>query len=217
MNMLVWNHTRFWSAVLTGAFVYVVTPASWGSVIRLLSAWNASVLLLLPLLYLGLRRADGDRLRTKYEEEDPTGPLILIAVTIAALCSIVAIVALLTDLRTVSATARTLHVTLAGVTIVDSWMLVPTMFTLHYADLYYSAAEGTAPPLHFPNTPKPAFWDFVYFSFTIAAACQTADVATNDVSIRRAVIAHTLISFLFNVSIVGFAINVTAGLIGGNG
>jgi uncharacterized membrane protein len=30
------------------------------------------------------------------------------------------------------------------------------------------------------------------------------------------VVAHTVISFLFNASILGFAINVTAGLIGGN-
>jgi uncharacterized membrane protein len=59
------------------------------------------------------------------------------------------------------------------------------------------------------------FWDFAYFSFTIAAACQTADVATEHADIRRVVIGQTLISFLFNASILGFAINVTAGLIGG--
>ena len=34
--------------------------------------------------------------------------------------------------------------------------------------------------------------------------------------IVSAVLAHTLISFLFNASILGFAINVTAGLTGGN-
>ena len=62
----------------------------------------------------------------------------------------------------------------------------------------------------------PVFWDFAYFSFTIAAACQTADVATMDAGVRKVVIAHTLISFLFNASILGFAINVTAGLIGGS-
>jgi uncharacterized membrane protein len=61
----------------------------------------------------------------------------------------------------------------------------------------------------------PVFWDFAYFSFTIAAACQTADVLTTRRSIRKVVIAHELISFLFNASILGFAINVTAGLIGG--
>jgi uncharacterized membrane protein len=41
-------------------------------------------------------------------------------------------------------------------------------------------------------------------------------VSTTNAAIRRTVIAHTLISFLFNATILGFAINVTAGLIGGN-
>jgi uncharacterized membrane protein len=80
--------------------------------------------------------------------------------------------------------------------------------------MFYSVAE-TERPLRFPETRMPVFWDFAYFSFTIAAACQTADVATLNAGARKAVIAHTLISFLFNAAILGFAINVTAGLIGG--
>ena len=104
---------------------------------------------------------------------------------------------------------------LAAVTLIDSWLLVPTMFTLHYADMFYSETEK-ARPLRFPDTPEPVFWDFAYFSFTIAAACQTADVSTLESGVRKWVLAHTLISFLFNASILGFAINVTAGLIGGN-
>jgi uncharacterized membrane protein len=43
---------------------------------------------------------------------------------------------------------------------------VPTMYTTHYADLFYSVPEQDR-PLTFPNTPMPVFWDF---SFTIAAA-----------------------------------------------
>jgi uncharacterized membrane protein len=106
------------------------------------------------------------------------------------------------------------HFVLASVTLIDSWLLVPTMFTTHYADMFYSVEEPDR-PLRFPDTEMPVFWDFVYFSFTIAAACQTADVVTRRPEIRKVVVAHELISFLFNASILGFAINVTAGLIGG--
>jgi uncharacterized membrane protein len=81
--------------------------------------------------------------------------------------------------------------------------------------MFYSAKDDDR-PLRFPETPMPVFWDFAYFSFTISAACQTADVSTMHAGIRKVVIAHTLSSFLFNASILGFAINVTAGLIGGN-
>jgi uncharacterized membrane protein len=78
--------------------------------------------------------------------------------------------------------------------------------------MFYSADEPHQ-PLVFPRTAEPVFWDFVYFSVTIAVACQTADVSTSDSGIRRVVVAHSLISFLFNVAILGFAINVTAGLL----
>jgi uncharacterized membrane protein len=58
------------------------------------------------------------------------------------------------------------------------------------------------------------FWDFVYFSFTIGVACQTADVAMTQTGIRTTVTIHSVISFVFNLSILGFAINVFAGLLG---
>jgi uncharacterized membrane protein len=134
-------------------------------------------------------------------------------VTAAAFLSLAAIVEPLATLRHVHGSERIWHFILAAATLIDSWLLVPTMFTTHYADMFYST-ERTERPLSFPQTEMPVFWDFAYFSFTIAAACQTADVSTTRSSIRKAVIVHELISFAFNASILGFAINVTAGLIG---
>ncbi len=120
--------------------------------------------------------------------------------------------AFLTTLKSVPPSEKLAHVVLATVTIFASWLLVPTMFTVHYADMFYSADPGRE-PLVFPQTSEPVFWDFAYFSFTIAAACQTSDVATTHVGIRRVVAAHSVISFLFNAAVLGFAINVTAGLL----
>ena len=139
--------------------------------------------------------------------------VILLAVTTAAIASLFAIIALLATVRHVGPAERIVHVALAAATVADSWILVATMFTLHYAKLFYSS-RGDEPPLRFPGTARPVFWDFIYFSFTIAAACQTSDVSTAHVSVRRVVTAQTLISFLFNVSILGFAVNVSAGLLG---
>jgi uncharacterized membrane protein len=149
----------------------------------------------------------------RFIEEDESAGVVLIVVTAAALLSLAAIVVVLATIKQTTGSERTAHVVLAAITVVESWLLVPTIFTSQYADLFYSASADQR-PLHFPNTTMPIFWDFVYFSFTIAAACQTADVTTTQVSVRKWVIAHTLISFLFNASILGFAINVTAGLFG---
>ncbi len=207
------QHARFWFAVLAGVVGCFAAPHRWVEVSRVLIGWNVSVLLFLALTYTSITRLDAGQLRSRYEAEDPTAPVILVFVTVAALLSLVAIVEVLSTIKQSAPLGRAASLSLAALTIVGSWVLVPTMFTLHYADLYYSTGPDDR-PLAFPQTPLPTFWDFAYFSFTIAAACQTADVATNGVSIRKTVIAHELISFVFNVSILGFAINVTAGLLG---
>jgi uncharacterized membrane protein len=213
-NMLVWNHTKLWAATLVGVVVAVVLPSRWLAISRVLTGWNAAMFFLVPLTYIRMRRLDARQLRAHYEEEDPTAPVIVVFVVAAALLSVAAIVALLSTLKHVAPVERVAHLALASMTIVNSWLLVHTMFTLHYADIYYSVAEDAPPPLSFPETRQPLFWDFVYFSFTIGVACQTADVATTQTGIRKIVTVHALIAFVFNLFILGFAINVTAGLLG---
>ena len=198
----------------TGSAVFFCLPAHWSTLSRVLVCWNCGVALFLSLTYVWMTRLTAEQICTKYIEEDESAPIILAVVTTAALFSLVAIVEPLATIRQVAGAQRVAHFALAALTLVNSWILVPTMFTTHYADLFYSAKEDDR-PLHFPQTPMPVFWDFAYFSFTIAAACQTSDVSTTNAGVRKAVIAHTVISFLFNASILGFAINVTAGLIGG--
>jgi uncharacterized membrane protein len=177
--------------------------------------WNGGVALFLLLIFIWMTRLSAAQICTRYVEEDESAPVILVVVLIAALASLFAIVEPLATIKQVSGSVRLAHFALAALTLINSWILVPVMFTTHYADRFYSVSKDDR-PLHFPNTPMPVFWDFAYFSFTISAACQTADVATENASIRKVVIAQTLISFLFNASILGFAVNVTAGLIGGS-
>jgi uncharacterized membrane protein len=215
MNKLIFYHPRLWISVAAGCVIFFLLPAHWSTLSRALVGWNCGVTLFLGLMFFWMTRLTAAQICTRYIEEDETAPIILIIVTIAAAFSLVAIVEPLATMRQVTGAERAAHFALAAATLVNSWVLVPTMFATRYADMFYSVnAENR--PLRFPETPLPVFWDFAYFSFTIAAACQTADVATMDAGVRKVVIAHTLISFLFNATILGFAINVTAGLIGGN-
>ena len=208
------KHPRTWIALIFGIVISLVLPASWSTITRVLVAWDSGVILFLASIFLWMRRMNADQILSQYMDEDPSGPIILIVVTAAAFVSVIATVELLAPLRHVAHDERVWHSVLATATLVLSWLLVPTMFTMHYADMFYSAPASDR-PLSFPQTKRPVFWDFAYFSFTIAAANQTADVTTSTVSIRKVVIAHEIISFIFNASIIGFAINITAGLIGG--
>lgn len=208
------RHLRIWIALAFGTATFFFLPGGWSFIGRLLTGWDVGVTLFLVMIYLWMRRLTAEQICSRYVEEDPSGPVILIAVTVAALLSLLAIVEPLATLRQAARAERIWRFLLAAITLMDSWLLLPTMFTMHYADMFYSAEPG-ARPLAFPQTEMPAFWDFAYFSFTIAAACQTADVLTTQASIRRVVIAQEIISFAFNVAILGFAINITAGLMAG--
>ena len=127
-----------------------------------------------------------------------------------------AIVVPLANIKEVHGAERAAHVALAALTLINSWLLVPVIFTTHYADCFYSA-DADNRPLRFPETPMPVFWGLrLFFGSPSLPPARPPMCRPHRARLRKIVIAHTLISFLFNASILGFAINVTAGLLGGN-
>jgi uncharacterized membrane protein len=207
------RNPRIWTALLLACAVALLLPRAWPFVTRLLVGWDCGVVFLLVSIYVWMRSLSAQQICLRYVEEDPSATFILVVVTAAALLSLIATVQVLATVRHLPYQERIWHLALVALTLIASWLLVPTIFTVHYADMFYSAPPSQR-PLHFPQTEMPVFADFAYFSFTIAAASQTADVTTTNRSIRKVLIVHEVISFFFNAAVVGFAINVTAGLIG---
>jgi uncharacterized membrane protein len=208
------QHVKLLTSIAAGVVLFFFLPAHWSALARVLVSWNGGATLFLVWVFVWMSRCSAEQLYLRFKEEDETAAIMLVTVICAALLSLVAIVLLLSTVRQVAGVERAMHVGLAALTVVSSWLLVPTMFTLHYADAFYSATDEDR-PLLFPQTLRPVFWDFAYFSFTIAAACQTADVSTANTSIRKTVLAHSIVAFVFNASILGFAVNVSAGLFAG--
>jgi len=62
--------------------------------------------------------------------------------------------------------------------------------------------------LEFPHRETADYWDFMYYSFTIAVCYQTSDVSVSSVRIRRVTLVHAILSFLFVTAIIGFVVNV---------
>ena len=91
-----------------------------------------------------------------------------------------------------------------------SWTLVHTLFTLRYADLYYGGEPGG---IDFNCDTPPDFRDFAYVSFTVGMTYQIADTSVTDNRLRRVVLVHSLLSYLFGAVIIGLAINLLAGLV----
>jgi uncharacterized membrane protein len=204
---------RFLGSVVLATCFWLEIPPGVGRIEKLLLAWNAGVYIFLALIWFMMLSTPQEEMRQCYEQEDDTGLGMLILVCSGAVASLVAVVMLLGS-NDAGANWIVGRYLLTALTVLGAWFLVPTVFTLHYADLFYSAAEDSR-PLAFPERKKdPGYWDFIYYSFTIAAASQTSDVVTCSTPMRRATIAQSVLSFFFNASVVGFAINVAAGLLG---
>lgn len=214
MYKIVRTRPRLTGAIVAGVSVGFALPWQWNPVTRALIGWNVTVWLYLCLMGWLMMRANHVRVRNIAEQEDKSAVVILAIMSIAAIVSIAAIILELSTVKGLSFSHRLAHYAFTGSTVFGSWCLVATLFTFHYARIYYrSPIERRA--LSFPDKEEnPDYWDFLYFSFTIAVAAQTSDVAVMSHSMRKTVLAQSILSFLFNVAILGLSINIAASLVG---
>jgi len=214
IRKIVRTRPRLTSAIAAGIVVWLLLPAEWNSVTRALTGWNVTVWLYLCLMGWLMMRASHAKVRQIAEQEDTNAVSILAIMSIAALVSIAAIILELTATKDLSHITRLLHYAFTAATVFGTWCLVGTLFTFHYARMFYrSPIERRA--LCFPDKEDNLdYWDFLYFSFTIAVAAQTSDVTVMSHSMRKTVLAQSILSFLFNVAIIGLSINIAASLVG---
>ena len=209
---------RLLAAIAAGVVVGLLVPAVSTPFTRALIGWNASVWVYLLLDALMMSDADHADLRRVVAANAEGAKAVLTVVVCAAFASLVAIVVELAAAKTPGHGHALPHIALALATVVGSWLLVATLFTLNYASLYYrdAAPDGPGQGLLFPAdgaaSPKPDYVDFLYFSFTIAVASQTSDVAVTTRPMRKLVLQQALLSFVFNATLLALTVNIAAGL-----
>lgn len=214
LRRLISSRPRLSIAFTLGIAATYSMPAQSGHVARMLVGWNVMTWSYLLLVGWLMMHANNQQVRSIAVREDQTAFAVLAIMSVAAVTSIVAIVFELSTAPQLSMSQRAFHYLLTASTVVSSWGLVGTMFTFHYAVLFYtSPAEARA--LAFPDREtRPDYWDFLYFSFTVAVAAQTSDVAVMSRAARKAVLAQSVLSFFFNAAILGLSVNIAASAVG---
>ncbi|MEJ6004505.1 DUF1345 domain-containing protein [Paucibacter sp. AS339] len=220
--MKLWAQLRLRPRLLLAAGCGLASALLWPAhlppLTRGLLSWNLAVWLYLLLVFLMMRVADQHHVQSKARAQaDGIGAVLLLAV-LGALASLGAMALELTQLQHGLITAQTWpYLLLALATVAGSWLLLPVEFALAYASLYHTGADrphGLEFPGRFPNDEQhPGYIDFMYFSVTLAATSQTSDVAVSARPMRRLVLLHAMLSFLFNTGVLALAINILAGLI----
>jgi len=211
-----YHRPRLSIAIVIGTLLGCFLPIENEPVTRVLLGWNAAIWTYLILMTWLMSRANHARVCSIARQEDRSGVMVLFLMSICSVASVAAIIWELASVKDLSATLRISHSLLTGATIIGSWCFMAVLYTFHYARLYYTA-ENNYPPLQFPDQDLlPNYWDFLYFSFTIATAAQTSDVIIRSRSMRKTVLAQSILSFFFNLSIIGFSINIAASLVNSN-
>jgi uncharacterized membrane protein len=91
-----------------------------------------------------------------------------------------------------------------------SWLVVQTVYTLRYGDLYYRGMVGG---IEFNTNDPPDYHDFLYLAFTIGMTFQISDTNLQTNQLRRTVIRHAALSFVFVAVLLAVTINVVASLL----
>lgn len=213
MPVFIHRHPGFFIAILTAAIAAVFLLWHERTAGKVLIVWNLATFAYLSVVWYRMLTSGIARLKKRAADLDLSDSVILILSVCAAVASLAGIAVELVGARNGATDAKLIGAVLAMVTVLLSWTFLHTLFTLHYAHRYYSD-DSDGGGLRFPeDNAEPGYWDFLYFSFTIGVAAQTADVSITSMRMRRLALVHAVLSFLFNTTVLALAINIGASLV----
>jgi|SRR5690349_19270078 uncharacterized membrane protein len=201
------------TVLIAGLIVAVVLLpfAPWG--MALLGGWDAAALTFLLSIWPIIIRADSARAAQLAAREDQTegsARALLVGASVASLLGVgYALILAGRD----SAAPRVLLIGAAVLTVMLSWTVINTVYTLRYADLHFRSKPGGIAFGDENGQERPSYRDFAYVAFTIGMCYQVSDTTLRDPRIRRTVLAHAILSYLFGVVIVAGSVNLISGLV----
>lgn len=177
-----------------------------------LIGWDVGGLIYLVGLWHLFLSTDEAELRRHAGDEDEKLGIILALLVAAVGVSVAALLVVLADAQPDDGASRIV----ALVTLLISWTLLHSVYTLHYAHDFFGKGGDGKPRggLDFPGSPPSSYLDFVYFAFCIGATFQVSDVDATSLRLRRVIVVHAVLSFLFNTVILALAINMAAAIVG---
>jgi uncharacterized membrane protein len=191
--------------------VVLVPILPWESAV--VAGWDVAALTYLSSIWPIILRADSaqaEQLATHQDETRGSATVLVLAASVASLLGVGGAVSLAGH---ESGPSRVLLIGQAVLTLLLSWTVVNTVYTLHYAHRGFGStglgiAFGDA-----AGQERPTYRDFAYVAFTIGMTYQVSDTTVRDPRIRRAVLSQALLSYAFGVVILGGAVNLIAGLL----
>ena len=200
------------TVLIAGLIVAVVLLpfVTWG--LALTGGWDAAALTLLLTLFPIIVRADSSRAPQFAAREDQTEGSARTLLVGAGVASLFGAGYALHLAQQHSGASRALLIGAAVLTVVLSWTLINTVYILRYADQHFQSKPGGIVFGAEDGQQQPSYGDFAYVAFTIGMTYQVSDTTLRDPQIRRSVLAHAGLSYVFGVVIVAGSVNLISGL-----
>jgi uncharacterized membrane protein len=203
--------TRLATATVAGACVGVLValPDSWQ--IGTLAGWDVAAMVYVAWTWATIWRLDPAATARLALREDPGRAVADALVLVASVASVLAVALAIAAGRAGGSGTRDLRAALAVVSVALSWSVVQTVFTSHYARLYYSAPVGG---IDFNQEAPPRYSDFAYLAVTVGMTFQVSDTDLETAALRAVALRQALLSYLLGAVILATTINLVAGLLG---
>ena len=221
------QHTHNWSQNITGInkliISLIIAMICYGALYlvdmkltnSLILSWDMFCVVMLGFSWILFFKTNSDDLCIVVEKQDD-GLKVIFAIVIVAVCFSVFGAMILMFSGNESPKNKLLQTVISLSPVLLSWFLLHTIFTIRYAHLYHDHDKlntgSKVGGIDFPTKEAPDYIDFAYFSFVIGMTFQVSDISVSSRTIRRFVLMHSLVSFVFNTIIVALTINTLAGL-----
>ena len=207
---------RLFFSVAAGAIAFWFTPSRIEWPVRAVAGWDAASLTLLALAWNIILRADAHETKRRAGVDDPGRDAVFVIALGAGLIALFAATFVLRKVKALSGTEMATWTVLTLAAVALSWAVTHTAYTVRYAHLHYSGAKhrhgNSEGSLQFSGTKEPSDIDFAYFAFTIGMCFQVSDVVVTATGMRRQVLIHAVISFVYNTVILALALNLVVSL-----
>jgi len=173
-----------------------------------LAGWVAGAAVYVAWTRLILGGMDAEQTFRYATREDPTrwvADVVIVSASIASLGGVGYVV-----VAGSGSGPESLKSAILGIlSVAASWFAVHTLFTVHYARLYYSDEPGG---INFHDPEPPCFRDFAYVAYTVGMTYQVSDTEIGLRAIRATVLRHAMLSYLLGAVVLAVTINLIAGL-----
>jgi uncharacterized membrane protein len=207
---ITWCHSsryRLLLAAFSGLLMMLLQPHGWPLALCMMNSWSVGAACYLILTRILVLQCNAEQTRYLSMREEEAGFTVDTLPVIGCLASVAEIVMTVGLAEHAKGNLAFWLTAAAVLSFVLSWILVHTVYAMHYARLYYHDGHKGGVTFHLDDG-DPTYMDFCTLSFAIAISVGPDITEVPGRAFRRTIIRHSILSFVFATIILGIAMSM---------